>query len=79
MNGKYVFKRSVIALSPNMMPFKGIDQLGRDAQTVSGLADTAFQHIAYAQFLCHLLSLGRLPLISKRGIASDHKQMWDLG
>ncbi len=62
-----------------MMPRKRIDQLGSDPHPISRLADAAFQHVPYTQFLPHLLDLHRLPLVAKRRVAGNDEHLVDLG
>ena len=50
------------ALSPDMLPGLGLDQLRADADAAAGPAHAAFEHIAYAELSADLFHIDRAPL-----------------
>ncbi len=56
---------------------RGIDQLTCDADTVSGLAHAAFQHIADAELAADLLHVHRAAPVGEARIARDDEQPAD--
>ncbi len=61
------------ALSPDMLPGLGLDQLRADADAAAGPAHAAFEHIAYAEFAPDLLHIDSAALEGERRIADDHE------
>ena len=51
-----------------------LDQLRGNAHPITGLAHTAFQHIAYAQLLADLAHIGGLAFVGEAGIARHHAE-----
>lgn len=58
---------------------RGVDQLGGDAKTITGLADAALQHGGDTERLPDLARANRLSPKSKRGRARGDVQIPDLG
>src|SRR5512136_393215 len=56
-----------------------VDELGRDTDLLPRTTHTPLQHIAHPQLLAYLLNLHGFPFVCKRGLASDHKEVWALG
>jgi hypothetical protein len=69
-----VFGISVEMICPQIGTCRGVNQLTRNAEAVSGLANAALEKIAHPQFTPDLLYVQSAALICKAGIASDHKQ-----
>ena len=53
---KDVLQRAVIALGPQVIAGRGIDQLRGDPHLLARFLHTAFQHVPYAQSLCPRLA-----------------------
>ena len=49
-------------------------KLRRYTNSVGGLADAAFDHIACAEFLPNLADIWRLPLIGGGGVSGDYRE-----
>ncbi|MHC2164078.1 hypothetical protein ACVL5V_006499 [Bradyrhizobium ottawaense] len=77
LEGEDVFGPAVKSLGPYVHASRRIDQLTGDADQRAGLADTAFQHVAYAKFAADLLHVHRAALVRERGIPRDHEQPVD--
>ena len=65
---------SSAAVRPNVISRGGIDQLSRDAHTVSSLAHTSFQNVAHAEFSGDLLHIDGSALVGESRVASDDEE-----
>ena len=72
LHGKHVFELSIEAMRPAVVTARHFNQLHRDAQALSGLADTALEDVADGELLRHLLDVGVLPLEAEGGVAGYH-------
>ena len=59
-----IFQLAVVTFGPHVIPSRGIDKLYRDADSISGLADTSLDDILDAKFLADFLDLHRPTQIS---------------
>ena len=50
-----------------------VDQLPGDPHPIAGFAHTAFEHVAHAELLRHLLHVDQLALVGEGGVAGDDK------
>jgi hypothetical protein len=71
LDGKDIFKPSIITLCPPVSTSSSIDQLARNADAVAGTADTPFEDVADTQLTANLADIGRLALVLEARIASD--------
>ena len=56
---------AVIAIGPDVVASRGVDQLGGDAHAVAALADAALQHVAHAEFAGDALYVDCLALVGE--------------
>ena len=61
-----------------MCPGGGIDELSRDAYSISRFANAAFQHVAYPKFAPDLLHIDGAPLVGEARIAGDDEQRLEM-
>ena len=54
LDSEDILQLAVVALSPAVRAGHGIDELGADADAITGATDTAFEHVAHAEFAPHL-------------------------
>src|SRR5580693_3567732 len=66
LDGKDVGHLAVVALGPEMVSIRGLDELGRYADAVSGLADAPFQNVFDAQLAGDLRNFHILALEEER-------------
>ena len=71
---KQVVERAIIAVRPHVRTGCRFDQLGRDADSIPGLAHAAFKHVPDIKFASDLAHIHRATLVDKRRIARDHPQ-----
>ena len=62
---KHIGQFAVIAVGPDVIARRGVDQLGGDPHAVAALADTAFQHVAHAKFARGALYIHSLALVGE--------------
>ena len=62
---------AVEAVGPQVLAGGAVDQLRIDPDAVAGLANAAFEDVADAQLLRHLVHLGVLALEAEGGVAGD--------
>ena len=65
---------AVVVLGPNMVAGRRVDQLGGDANAISGLAHAALQHVAHAEVAGDLGHVHGLALVCEGRIARDHEE-----
>jgi hypothetical protein len=53
---------------------RGVVLLAGDAHSLAGFANTAFEHIAHAQFVRHLLHVNGLALVREARITGDDEE-----
>ena len=61
---------AIVPLRPDVIPGLGLDELRGDADTITGLAHAAFEHIAHAELAPDLLHLDGLAPVGEARIAS---------
>ncbi len=71
---KYIGELAVVAVGPDVIAGRGIDQLRGDPHAVAALADTAFQHVAHAKLARGALHVDGLALVRERGVARDYEE-----
>ena len=69
-----VLEVAVVALGPDMVAARAVDQLRVDAHPPAGLADAAFEHVADAELAGDVADIDRLALEREGGVARDHRQ-----
>src|SRR5262249_36447613 len=79
LNGKDVLQGAVVALGPDMVAARRVDELRGDAHAVAGFADAAFEHVAHAEIAADFAHVERLALVAERRIAGDDEQPMRLG
>src|SRR6516225_7435541 len=70
---------SFVALGPDVIAGFGLDQLRCDAQTITALADAAFEDIAHAELAADLFYADGAALVGKTRIERDNKEPPQLG
>ena len=65
---------TVIALGPDMIAGLGLNKLCGHPDAVAGFTETAFEHVADAEFTPDLFHIDRTPLEGKGRIPGDHKK-----
>ena len=73
LQSKDFSERSVIALAPQLLILRGVDQLRRDPYLILSFTDAAFQYVLYAQFLSHVLHLDGFALVGEGSVTGDDK------
>ncbi len=66
LQGKDVLQLPVVGFRPKLVSRDGVDELGVNADPVSGLLDTALHHVAYPQLPANLLHFHLLALVGGR-------------
>ncbi len=61
-----------------MSPSGGIDELSRDAHSVGGFPDAAFQHVAHPKLAPDHLHVDGAPLVCEARIAGDDEQRLEM-
>ncbi len=74
LQGEDVCQIAVVAVGPDVVIRRGIDQLRGNAHTITALAHAALQHVAHAQFAGDALNVDRLALVGERRIARDDEE-----
>src|SRR6516165_5150915 len=74
LEGKDIGQFAIVAIRPQVVTSRRLDQLCRDAETIGGSADAAFEHVAHAELATHFAYVRSGPLVSKGGAARDHKK-----
>ena len=74
LQGKDVGQVAVVAVGPDVIAGRGVDQLGGDAHAIAALAHAALQHVTHAEFARDALYVDRLALVGERRIARDDEE-----
>ncbi|MCY1305759.1 hypothetical protein D9M70_555830 [compost metagenome] len=69
-----ILKVAVVPLRPHVPAIRSIDELSRDAYSVSRSTHAAFQHISYAELPSHLLHVYRASFVSEARISGDNAE-----
>src|SRR6516164_5181808 len=69
-----VLEPAVEAIGPEMSAGRGINELARNSDAVSGLAHAAFEHVADAELTPDLPNVDGFPLVGEAGVAGDNEQ-----
>jgi len=72
---KDVLDRPIEAIRPQMRARRRVDQLARDAQPASRLANAAFEHVTHAKLIGHLAHVNRPAFVGEARIPRDHDQL----
>ena len=75
LNGEDVVERPVVALGPNVVAGRGIDELGGDAHPPAHLPHAALQEIADIQPAPEFEGVQGLVAEGERGVARQHAQV----
>ena len=79
LQGEDVGQVAVVAVGPDVVAGRAVDQLGGDPHPAAGLAHAAFEHVADAELARHLGQTSTdLALEREGGVARDHDQRRDL-
>src|SRR5258708_17870376 len=78
LNRENVVEFAVVALAPEMGATFRIHQLRRDAHAIIGAANTALQHVTYAQLAPDLTFVDRLALVMERRMPSDYLKLCEV-
>src|SRR5262249_41145069 len=68
----------VIAFSPHMSVGNRIDELGRYADTISGLANAALKYVLHVQRFSDLLNVHGFALVDEGRVAGDDEELAEL-
>ncbi len=74
LDGENVCDVTVVTLGPEVVVRTGIDELRRDAESVTGLANAPFQYIPNPEIATDLLEGYRLSLVGEYRMPRDHEQ-----
>ena len=74
LHGENVGKVTVVALGPDMIAGFGLDKLCGHPDAVAGFTETAFEHVADAEFTPDLFHIDRTALEGKGRIPGDHEK-----
>ena len=69
-----IFQQPVVALCPNMLSVRGIDELPCDADATARRSDTAFKDISDTKIASDLADVDRPALVNEGGVARDDEQ-----
>ena len=78
LHGEDIREVAIKAVGPDVCAARSIDKLAGNAHPVARLADTAFQHVAHAEFAADLLHVDRLALVGKARVTRDDMQLRQL-
>ena len=67
-------KVAVVAISPNVATGIAVNQLGVDPDPRARLADAPLEDVADPEFGGDLSQIGRLALVSKTRVTTDHER-----
>ena len=76
---EYITQVAVIALSPDQLFGRGINQLGRDANPLAGALNRTLHDIGDVQVLCDLPDRNTGALIARHGCARNDPKGFDTG
>src|SRR5215813_7994459 len=74
LEGKDIGQFAIVALRPQVVTSRRLDQLCGDAETIGGPPHAAFEHVAHAEFATHFAYVHSRTLVSKGDAARDHKK-----
>src|SRR5262249_24180186 len=74
LGGKDMGQFAIVAICPQVRAGRGLDELGGDADAISGPPHAAFEHVAHTELATHFAYVHSRSLISKGGAARDHKK-----
>src|SRR5664279_2582422 len=74
LDSEDVLKLAIVAFGPDMRLSLGVDELNRDPDPISRLADASFGDVVHSKFKPDLLRLDVLTLVDEHGLAGDHEQ-----
>src|SRR5437763_17220487 len=67
LDGKDVSQFAVVAIRPQMMASRCLDELCGDANAIAGASHTAFEHVAHAELAPDFADVNRRTLVGERG------------
>ena len=75
LHREQVIERAIIAVRPDVIAGRGIDQLGGDADLAAVDLQAAFEDVLDAEVARDLTDIDRLALVDLGRIAGDHEQL----
>ena len=77
LHTEYVVKHAIVRLRPKVIAVRGIDELCRDANSITDFADTALQHVAHTQLDADFLHVLVAALVIEGGRSRGNMQLRD--
>src|SRR5215470_5492134 len=74
LEGKDIGQFAIVAIRPQVVTSRRLDQLCGDAETIGGPPHAAFEHVAHAELATDFAYVCSRTLVSKGGAARDHKK-----
>src|SRR5215831_5671120 len=74
LEGKDIGQFAIVAIRPQVVTGRRLDQLCGDAETIGGLPHAAFEQVAHAELAPHFAYVHSRTLVSKGGAARDHNK-----
>src|SRR6516164_9878664 len=74
LEGKDIGQFAIVAIRPQVVTSRRLDQLCGDAETIGGPPHAAFEHVAHAELATDFAYVHSRTLVSKGGAARDHKK-----
>src|SRR5215467_5065077 len=71
LDGKDIGQFAIVAIRPQVMACRGLDQLGGNADAIGGSPHAAFEHVAHAELTPHFAYIHSRTFVSKGGAARD--------
>src|SRR5262249_12944059 len=75
LNHEYVLQFAIVSIGPTVSTSCGLDQLGCNANAITGSANTPFNYVAHTELSPDLTHVYRFVLVLEARIASDHEQL----
>jgi hypothetical protein len=79
LDGEDVVEAPVVALGPEVVAGRRLDELGRHPDPVGRLADAAPEDVPDPELAADGPGVYRLPLVGERRVAGDHEEALELG
>src|SRR5262249_37336886 len=74
LQSKDVFERAFKALRPNVRRRVRVDQLPRNAYSITGFSQAAFEYVAHAEFAADLLDVYGSVFVGEARVARDDEE-----
>ena len=79
LDRQQILERSVVAVTPDVSPGRGVDQLGSDTRALGRGLQAAFKHVADAKVAPDLADIDRLVLVGRGRVAGDDEEVSKAG